>query len=115
MRKIAVLCFALGTGLAFADASVEPPKNLQVLPKSTSKADVKKIMKAQARALDVDCDHCHEVPDMASDKVPNKEIARQMMKMVNEINAKYIKGLKDAEKHPVTCATCHRGKDVPTE
>jgi hypothetical protein len=88
-------------------------KNLQVLPKNMAKDQVKAIMKEQAKALDVECDFCHEVPDMASDKNPNKNIARQMMKMQAEINDKWLKGLKDAEKNKVTCGTCHRGKDTP--
>ena len=101
----------LASGAALADAPAL--KNLQVLPKTTTKDDIKAIMRAQSKALGVECDFCHDVPDMASDKLETKKIARQMMKMTMEINDKWIKGMKDADKHPVTCGTCHQGKDQP--
>ncbi len=104
---VAALVFAGGTAIA------DGFKNLQVLPKTITKDELKAIMKAQAKALDVECDHCHNVPDMASDDNPNKKIGREMMKMTMEINTKWIKGLKDAEKHQVTCGTCHRGHEEP--
>jgi cytochrome c556 len=87
--------------------------NVQVLPKTTSKQEVKAIMKAQAKSLGVDCDFCHDVPDMASDTNEHKKIARQMMRMTAEINAKWTKSLKDADKNQVTCGTCHRGQKEP--
>jgi nitrate/TMAO reductase-like tetraheme cytochrome c subunit len=108
-RWILAAALALASGSAIADGL----KNLQVLPRSTTKDEIKQIMKAQAKALDVECDHCHNVPDMASDDNPNKKIARDMMKMTAEINAKWIKPLKNAEKNQVTCATCHRGHEEP--
>ena len=104
---IPILVGVMG-GVASADF-----KNLQVLPKTTTKDEIKAMMKAQARALGVDCDHCHNVPDMASDDNPNKKVARQMMKMQAEINEKWLKGMKDAEKNQVTCGTCHRGNENP--
>jgi hypothetical protein len=62
----------------------------------------------------MECDGCHDVPDMASDKNQKKIIARKMMIMEKEINEKWIKGMiKDAEKHPVTCGTCHQGHESP--
>jgi hypothetical protein len=89
-------------------------KNLQVLPKTISKEELRTAMKAQSRALGLECDGCHEVPDMASDKNQNKVIARKMMIMEKEINEKWIKGaIKDADKHPVTCGTCHQGHESP--
>ncbi len=89
-------------------------KNLQVLPKTISKDELRTLMKAQSKALGVECDGCHEVPDMASDKNQNKVIARKMMLMEKEINEKWIKSMiKDADKHPVTCGTCHQGHESP--
>lgn len=88
-------------------------KNLQVLPPTTTKEQIKEIMKAQSKALGVDCDECHEVPDMASDKLEMKKIAREMMKMQQEINNRWLKGMKIEEKHKVTCGTCHRGQESP--
>ncbi|MGH3711608.1 MAG: photosynthetic reaction center cytochrome c subunit family protein, partial [Pseudonocardiaceae bacterium] len=52
-----------------------------------------------------------------SEENPKKQLARQMMRMQNEINDKWLKGAsapgkKDAENR-VTCGTCHRGKASP--
>jgi Photosynthetic reaction centre cytochrome C subunit len=109
MRSWILAAVLLGGGAALADGL----KNLQVLPKTTTKDEIKVIMKAQSKALDVECDYCHNVPDMASDDNPNKKLARQMMKMQQEINDKWLKGMKDADKNRVTCGTCHRGKETP--
>jgi hypothetical protein len=46
--------------------------------------------------------------DNASDENPKKLVARMMMEMVNDINAKFPDG-----KAHVTCYTCHRGKNMP--
>lgn len=98
----------VGGGMARADF-----KNLQVLPKTISKEDLKAYMKAQSKALGVECDYCHDVPDMASDKNEKKLIARKMIQMTNEVNEKWLKGIKDAEKNKVGCGTCHQGKELP--
>ena len=95
---------------AAADAAF---KNLQVLPKTISKEELKTYMKAQSKALGVECDFCHDVPDMASDKNDKKQIARKMIQMTNDVNDKWLKGMKDADKNKVTCATCHQGHEVP--
>ena len=109
MRSVVMIVFVAACGVALADG----PKNLQILPKNITKDQLKALMKQQSKDLGVECDFCHEVPDMASDKNKNKEIARQMLKMTFEINDKWLKGMKDADKHKVTCGTCHRGKDEP--
>jgi len=112
MRAYRVFVVAVAVavcGTALADGF----KNLQVLPKSSSKDQLKAIMKEQSKALGVECDFCHDVPDMASDANEKKKISREMMKMTAEINGKWLKGIKGAEKNQVTCGTCHRGKDEP--
>lgn len=105
---VPILIGGVGGGVALADF-----KNLKVLPKSISKDELKSLMKAQSKALGVECDYCHDVPDMASDKLEKKQLARKMMQMTAELNAKWIKGWKGAEKHPVTCGTCHQGHESP--
>jgi len=102
----------------------EPPKNLKVLPKSTSAEDVHKIMRTISKSLGTRCDHCHvgtpqegkPYPkfDFASDDKPEKDIARKMMVMVDSINTNYIgkMGVDDFER--VTCVTCHMGNLKPT-
>jgi hypothetical protein len=108
MRTLALLGALAATalaGLAHADATF---KNLQFLPKTIPRDELKAIMKAQARALGVECDHCHDMPDAAKD-TERKKVARTMMKMQNELNAKWLKSMDKK----VTCETCHRGKEKP--
>jgi Photosynthetic reaction centre cytochrome C subunit len=88
------------------------PKNLQILPKTMTKDQIKVVMKHFAKDLGVECDYCHDVPDMASDKLQPKLIARQMMKMTEEIDTKWLDG-KNGPKAMVTCNTCHRGEAKP--
>jgi len=59
-------------------------------------------------ALGVDCEFCHEEKDRAADTKKEKETARGMMRMVNELNKNNFEG-----KQEVTCYTCHRGSPIP--
>lgn len=92
-----------------ADAADSGFKDLQVLPKNISKAELKAIMKQQSKALGVDCDHCHKQPNMDA-PTTNKTAAREMMQMTTAINATYKNTMKK-----VTCWTCHRGQSHPAE
>src|SRR5204863_6726157 len=71
-----------------------PPRNLKVLKVEEERP----MMGAMRASLGVMCNHCHMVPDMASDENPKKLLARTMMTMVKEINAKFPDG-----KEHVTC------------
>ena len=84
-----------------------PPQNLKVL-KVESGAEVGQIMRTFTAGLGVQCNYCHIQGNMASDENPKKEIARHMITMVREINAKFPDG-----KEHVTCYTCHRGAPEP--
>jgi len=81
------------------------PKNLKLLP-----ADENLIpaMRSFAAALGQKCDFCHVQGDFASDEKHTKEIARHMITMAKDINAKFPDG-----KTHVTCYTCHRGATEP--
>jgi hypothetical protein len=62
----------------------------------------------------VQCNHCHVPPaggppDFASDENPKKEVARNMILMARDINAKFPQD----GKRRVTCYTCHRGAAIP--
>ena len=83
-------------------------KNLKVLPATMTKADLKKLMKQQATSLGVQCDFCHDTDDYAKD-TEHKEVARDMMRMTEEVNARFLKAYDTR----VTCDTCHRGKEKP--
>ena len=68
-----------------------------------------------SKSLGVKCDHCHDTTNFAADSKDEKKVARQMFRMVGEINGnqlKKIEGLKS--KDPiVNCTTCHRGEKKP--
>lgn len=99
------------------------PKNLQVLPKDISGPQLIATMRGFTKALGVECSFCHAQdpqthrPDFASDAKPDKTTARTMMRMTEEINAKYLSTVNDPDAAPdqktVTCGTCHRGQSMP--
>ncbi|MBW8877927.1 MAG: c-type cytochrome [Acidobacteria bacterium] len=66
-------------------------------------------------ALGVSCTHCHDVEHWESDAKDEKQAARGMMKMVVDINEKYLKGMPGlmSDKPIVNCTTCHRGQVKP--
>jgi hypothetical protein len=99
-------------------------KNLKVLPKNITAHQMDSVMKSFNAALGVKCTFCHvrndstKVWDYASDARKHKLIARDMIKMTNQINDKYFdvtgKGSKDLNATlMVTCYTCHNGKPEP--
>ena len=98
-------------------------KNLKVLPENISTKALTKIMVDQCEdELGVSCNFCHaenrdtHKPDYASDEKPEKEIARNMMRMTIGINEKYF-DLKQPmigdSVLAVTCGTCHHGQAHP--
>ena len=99
------------------------PVNLKVLPKDTSPEDVMKIMQGYSQQLGVKCTFCHAQdtatrrPNFASDMKADKNTARTMMAMTNEINAKYLSQIHDPDAAPdqktVSCGTCHQGHSMP--
>lgn len=95
------------------------PQNLKVLPKDISEEALHNIMKGFSKSLGVKCDHCH-VPiegskhlDFASDDKPEKLIAREMIKMTDSINKRYIAKIGNGDLHEVRCVTCHMGNVKP--
>jgi hypothetical protein len=101
-------------------------KNLKVLPKNISKEDLDKVMDNFKLSLGVKCNFCHAPskdtavhhPDFASDEKPEKNIAREMMKMTAKINKKFFRDNKNEQGvmvPAVECMTCHHGKERPLE
>lgn len=84
-----------------------PATNLKVLTQDQLNAG---IMQQFTRALGQNCQFCHIRGDFASDDNPKKLVARSMITMAHDINAKFpaVEG-----KVYVTCYTCHRGKTTP--
>ena len=98
--------------------------NLQVLPKDISKDDLVATMRLFSHSLGVHCDFCHEVSetshDWASDRKDEKNAARNMMKMVHEVNTHYMPKLEplpgeEKKQANVNCWTCHRGHKEPEQ
>ncbi len=96
-------------------------KNLKVLPKDITEKQLDKIMDNFNFALGVNCNYCHEKKktagtpnDYPSDVKPEKEIARNMMRMTNDINKKYFNFSKQKiVPQTVTCITCHQKQAIP--
>lgn len=96
------------------------PTNLKVLPKDLTGEQVHEIMHKWEADLGSNCSTCHAADpknigpngrprlNFADDSKPEKATARQMYKMVEEINKNYISKI-DSSGAPVTCGTCHRG------
>jgi hypothetical protein len=131
MRILLVLTLCVST-LSSAVASAQathkfPPDsliNVKVIPKTTPVTEVIGTMRNFTSALGVRCQFCHvgsegqplDQFDFASDDKRNKNVARQMMRMLAEINSRLdtIPG----RTHPAvtaTCATCHHGVSRPVQ
>lgn len=115
LARIGVLAALVLAPIIFARAQGGPPpspegktaeqfyKNIKVL-NGTPADQVIESMHLIRGALGVDCEYCHDEMDRASDTKKPKEIARDMMRMMMEINKNNFKGQQE-----VTCYTCHRG------
>src|SRR6185436_21117271 len=122
---VASLSAVLPTLLAAQGGGGAPPRNLQVLPKDLTRGEVVGRMRIIAASLGVRCEVCHvqvvgpdgrQQDDNAADDKETKKTAREMMKMVNDINDKYLiagmgKNLSDRQR--VSCETCHHGLSKP--
>ena len=124
-----LLTFMLVIGIS-SFASAQPPGkfppdsliNTQVIPHATPVIEVVGTMRNFTSALGVRCQFCHVGRegqplaqfDFASDQKRNKLVARQMMRMVAEINRR-LDTIPERGKPPVTatCMTCHRGVNRP--
>ncbi len=99
------------------------PQNLKVLPDTISGQSLRNTMVGFAQALGVRCSFCHDDSkgkefsdiDFASDKKPEKDVAREMMKMTHKINKDFISNLKQYRNPAleVSCVTCHHGYEEP--
>ncbi len=107
------------------------PTNLQVLPKDLTGRQVRDIMETWAGSLGVKCEFCHTADpknvgpngrprmNFPDDSKPDKQIARIMYTMTQQMNQDYIKKAMDLDPDdmgsPVTCGTCHRGHKMPED
>lgn len=99
-------------------------KNLKVLPQDISKDSLDYLMNNYSVSLGVNCTHCHapskEDPtklDFPSDEKIEKEIARVMIKMTDNLNDTIFKphfpDPKPNQVSVVNCVMCHRGTVNP--
>ncbi len=100
------------------------PTNLQVLPKNLTGQQLHEIMEKFSGSLGVHCDTCHAADpknlapngrprlNFADDSKPEKNTARLMIKMSEDINTNYVSKI-DNSGVAVSCGTCHRGKLHP--
>ena len=86
--------------------------NLEVLPSDITKDELKRHMKLVSRSLGVKCDYCHrtDIRDYATDEIPEKVVARRMMRMLERINRDHFVW-EDAPE--ATCFMCHHGEPEP--
>lgn len=84
-------------------------KNIQVLGDMPA-AQMLPVMHLMRASLGVRCQFCHvtEGNQYALDGKPEKETAREMIRMVLDINRKNFDG-----RPVVTCNTCHNGREHP--
>lgn len=130
MRSRAIRCRIILVGLvvvaAMAHGQASAQTNLQVLPDTLTRRQLTPIMREVADGLGVNCAYCHvqsdpadmRTFDYAADDRPEKRIAREMLRMVADINARRIPQAIAARQVStaaveVTCATCHRGSARP--
>jgi hypothetical protein len=108
MRKF-IIAIALLTAVT---ASAEQ-KNVQLLT-NLSDAQLGLAMNNMSASLGVHCDFCHvfneqaKALDFPNDAKPEKKTAREMIRMVLDLNEKNFHG-----RPIVGCYTCHLGKEHP--
>lgn len=123
---------SLGTIIGLLLAAVSPVlaqeipdkfKNLKVLPRDIKQGELVGVMRTFAGALGVRCAYCHvgedgkplSTFDFVSDEKATKRAARDMLRMVDAINDKYLAkaDLGRPERLTVNCVTCHHGLTRP--
>lgn len=80
-------------------------------------ADRMSQMQTIVTSLGVKCDYCHSAPRGSGQAEPKKDIARAMMAMTDDLNAKIgaATGKPPGEATRVACVTCHRGVAIPKQ
>ncbi|MFA5835124.1 MAG: c-type cytochrome [Bacteroidota bacterium] len=101
----------------------DKPKNITALPSSIGGRDLQRTMFSFTGSLGVRCTYCHVGEegkdfkdfDFVSDAKPAKNKARMMIKMVKEINGKFLADFHNdnSASIQVNCQTCHRGNSTP--
>ena len=87
-------------------------KNIKVLNNlSTAQFGVFMVSMTSWVAPKEGCSYCHNVQNFADDSLYTKTVARRMIQMNQQINGNWGDHVKLTG---VTCYTCHRGNNIPT-
>lgn len=89
--------------------------NIRSFERTTADRFLRIMEMGFGKSLGVRCTHCHNPGDWSSDEKPQKQIARDMMKMVGRINQELLPAINnlESERPIVNCTTCHRGQVKP--
>lgn len=89
-------------------------KNIRIFRGRTAGQLLNVMNRGFSNSLGVSCSHCH-VSEYDSDDKPTKQIARDMVAMVNTINDTLLKNIPNLKSpNPaVSCGTCHNGRPRP--
>jgi hypothetical protein len=94
--------------------STEVFKDIRLF-KTVEAGRVLAIMGSWSGVLGVTCKHCHIIDQWEKEDRSEKQIARDMAGMVNEVNTHLLANIKnlDSPEPRISCWTCHRGKPIP--
>ncbi|MDH4069867.1 MAG: c-type cytochrome [Ignavibacteria bacterium] len=123
MPVIALMALTMtGSGSAQDWSWPEKPQNLKVLPEEWPGSRLSPVMRGFTRSLGVRCSYCHlgeegkplSTYDFVSDENPNKDRAREMLRMLGSVND-HLKKIEPSGDQAVNmwCHTCHRGRPRP--
>lgn len=112
------LAFGFSTGIVSSQTTSQEEKTVEQTHKNIKAltgmpdSQFRPMMNYFNAALGVQCNFCHVQKDgkmdFVSDEHEHKGIARNMIKMVQDINKNTFEG-----KVTVSCQTCHQGRPIP--
>jgi Photosynthetic reaction centre cytochrome C subunit len=90
-------------------------KNIQSLKGMPARNLLGIMQMGFSRSLGVDCTHCHTPEKWEAEDKTQKQTARDMWAMVQNLNGTTLKNIKNLKSpNPtVNCTTCHRGEIKP--
>lgn len=90
-------------------------KNIQSLKGMPARNVLGIMQMGFSRSLGVDCTHCHTPGKWEAEDKTQKQTARDMWAMVQNLNGTTLKNIKNLKStNPtVNCTTCHRGEIKP--
>lgn len=120
LRRLALIL----SGSVATSVSAQLPErfeNLKFFPATITRDSLVSVMRNFSFSLGVRCVYCHvgeDSPNLAgidwkSDEKATKRTAREMLRMVADINTRVQSVVSHAAPVTVKCATCHRGVPRP--